>query len=120
MSYFFVALTVVLTVYGQIVIKWQVLEAGPFPLTPAERGWFLVRLFGNPWIMSGLVAALGAAVSWMAAMTKLPLSHAYPFTSAAFVLILVAGHYCFGESITPLKIAGVALVMLGIAVGSQG
>jgi multidrug transporter EmrE-like cation transporter len=120
MSYVYVAATVLLTVYGQIVIKWQVLNAGAFPETPAERVAFLARLFLNPWIVSGFVAALGAAVSWMAAMTKLPLSHAYPFTSLAFVLILLAGHYCFGESITPLKIAGVALVMLGIAVGSQG
>jgi subfamily B ATP-binding cassette protein MsbA len=31
MSYVYLLCTVLLTVYGQIAIKWQVLEAGPFP-----------------------------------------------------------------------------------------
>ncbi len=42
MSYFYVACTVLLTVYGQLVIKWQVLAAGPLPRlragAPAVRG----------------------------------------------------------------------------------
>lgn len=120
MSYVYVMATVLLTVYGQVVIKWQVLQAGALPEAVPEKIAFLAKLLLNPWIMSGLAAALLAAVAWMAAMTKLELSHAYPFMSLAFGLILVAGHYFFGEAITPLKIAGVALVMLGIAVGSQG
>jgi len=43
----------------------------------------------NPWIISGLAAALLASVTWMAAMTRLPLSHAYPFTTLAFVLVML-------------------------------
>ena len=74
----------------------------------------------NPWILSGLAAALLASVTWMAAMTKLPLSHAYPFTTLAFVLVMVLSGVFFSEAITPLKIAGAALVVLGIIVGSQG
>lgn len=120
MSYLFVLLTVLLTVYGQIVIKWQVLEAGAFPETTVDRLQFLARLLLNPWVVSGIAAAFGAMVSWMAAMTKLPLSHAYPFTSLAFVLVLFASGWFFDEPVTPLKLAGVALVILGIAVGSQG
>jgi multidrug transporter EmrE-like cation transporter len=120
MSYLYVALTVLLTVYGQLVIKWQVAQAGALPAALPDRLWFLAKLLLNPWIASALAAALLAAVAWMAAMTKLDLSHAYPFMSLAFVLVLIGSGVFFGESITPLKIAGVALVMLGIAVGSQG
>ena len=53
-------------------------------------------------------------------MTKLPLSHAYPFTTLAFVLVMVLSGVIFHEAITPLKMAGAALVVLGIIVGSQG
>jgi multidrug transporter EmrE-like cation transporter len=120
MSYFYIACTVLLTVYGQIIIKAQVMQAGPFPEAPADKLWFLARLLLNPWIISALMAALLAAVAWMAAMTKLPLSHAYPYTSLAFVLVLGLSALCFGEPLTMPKLAGVALIVIGIAVGSQG
>jgi len=34
--------------------------------------------------------------------------------SLNFALILLAGHFLFGESITPLKILGVALIIAGV------
>ena len=120
MSYFYVMCTVLLTVYGQIAIKWQVLAAGPFPVDPGEKLRFLARLLLNPWVISALVAALLAAVSWMAAMTRLELSHAYPFMSLAFVLVMLASALFFSEPITPFKITCITLVVLGIVVGSQG
>lgn len=120
MSYVYVICTVMLTVYAQIAIKWQVLEAGPFPPDPAGKFWFLTRLLLNPWVISALAAGLLAAVSWMAAMTRLELSHAYPFMSLAFVLVMVCSALVFNEPITALKVTGVALVVLGIVIGSQG
>jgi hypothetical protein len=53
MSYVYVLCTVLLTVYGQIVIKWQVLEAGALPEATGEKIEFLARLMLNPWILSG-------------------------------------------------------------------
>jgi multidrug transporter EmrE-like cation transporter len=120
MSYVYVLCTVLLTVYGQIAIKWQVREAGPFPADPVEQIQFLGRLLLNPWVISALAAALVAAVTWMAALTRLELSHAYPFMSLAFVLVMLCSAWFFSEPITPLKVAGMGLVILGLIVGSQG
>ena len=120
MSYVYVACTILFMVYAQIVIKWQVVAAGAFPADSADKLWFLGKLLVNPWIMSALAASLLAAVAWMAAMTKLDLSHAYPFTSLAFVLVMVASALFFNEPVTGPKIAGIALICIGIAVGSQG
>ncbi len=120
MSYVYVFLTIFLTVYGQIAIKWQVVEAGAFPADPEGQFRFLAKLLLNPWVISALAAALLAAVSWMAAMTKLDLSHAYPFMSLAFVLVLVCSALIFHEPVTLPKIVGLALISAGIVVGSQG
>ena len=70
--------------------------------------------------MLGAGAGLLAVVSWMAAMTKLDLSHAYPFMSLAFVLVLVLSALVFHEPVNAWKIGGLALITLGIIVGSQG
>ncbi len=120
MSYFYIALTILLTVYGQLVIKWQVVGAGQFPDTGTDKILFLARLFLSPWVISALIAAVLASVAWMAAMTKLQLSHAYPFMSATFVLVLIFSGIIFHEPITMPKILGLGLIVLGIVVGSQG
>ena len=91
-----------------------------FPADAADKLWFLARLLVNPWIVSALAASLLAAVAWMAAMTKLDLSHAYPFMSLAFVLVMVASALFFHEPVTGPKIAGIALICAGIIGGSQG
>ena len=120
MSYFYVACTILLTVYAQLVIKWQVLPAGAFPADAADKLWFLARLLVNPWIVSALAALLVAALAWMAAMTRLDLSHAYPFTSLAFVLVVLCSAWLFHEPLNALKLIGLALIVSGIIVGSQG
>lgn len=120
MSYAYVLATVLLTVYGQIVIKWRVLGAGAMPEDAGGRIRFLAGLFLDPWIMGALAAAVLAAAFWMAAMTRLPLSQGYPLTSLAFVLVMIASAVFFNEPLTPWKIAGTLLIVAGIVVGSQG
>lgn len=119
MSYVYIFLTILFTVYGQLAIKWQVTHAGSFPENTMSKIWFLVRLLVNPWVISALFAALMASVSWMAAMTKLQLNHAYPFMSLTFVFVLILSGLIFHESITWPKVAAMGLIIAGIVLGSQ-
>ena len=120
MGYFFVALTILLTVYGQFVIKWQVLRAGPLPADFTARTHFLFNLLLNPWILSGLAAAFVASLCWMLAMTKLPLSQAYPYTAASFILIVIGGAWLFSEPLSVNRIVGVALIGIGVVIAGLG
>jgi len=74
----------------------------------------------NPWVMSSMAAALLAGMAWMAALTQLELSQAYPLMGFSFVLILIFSAVCFQEPITWVKVIGVFLIVGGITVGSQG
>lgn len=120
MSYLYVLLTILLTVYGQIVIKWQVLKVGSLPQGTSDKILFMLQLLLNPWIVSALAAAFLASFFWMAAMTKLQLSHAYPFMGLTFVVVMLASGFFFHEPITTLKVVGVVLIVLGLTVASQG
>lgn len=120
MSYIYILITIILTVYGQLVVKWQVNLAGEFPVSVNEKIIFLMKILINPWVVSSLVAALLAAVAWMAAMTKLDLSHAYPFMGLTFALVLVLSGVFFDEPMNWQKTAGVMLIIGGIALSSQG
>ena len=119
MGYFYVFITILFTVYGQLVLKWQINQVGQLPVDLNQKVIFLIKLLLNPWVLSGFVSAFVAALAWMAAMTKLDLSHAYPFMSLAFVLVLFLSVFFFNEPLTWPKIAGMALIVGGILVGSQ-
>jgi drug/metabolite transporter (DMT)-like permease len=73
----------------------------------------------NPWIITGLLSAFLASLFWMAAMTKFPISYAYPFTSLAFVLVVFLGAVFFNEPITWPRVVGLATIVAGIVISSQ-
>ena len=119
-NYSYILGTVLFTVYGQLILKWRIGNYGALPSLLEQKVIFLLRLFLDPFILSGLLSAFIASLFWMAAMTKFELSHAYPFIAFNFVLVLVFSGLLFNEAITLFKIIGISLVVLGIIVGSQG
>jgi multidrug transporter EmrE-like cation transporter len=119
-NYLYIALTIALTVYGQIAIKMQVALAGAMPAAGGDKLVFLIKLLLNPWIISAFAAAFLASISWMGAMTKFQLSHAYPFMSLNFVIVLLLGAWLFNEPLSMPRVIGVALICLGTVVASQG
>lgn len=118
-AWFYVAGTVLFTVYGQLIVKWQVDEQGGLPATTDDKLRFLGELFTNPWVISALAAGALAAASWMLALTRFDLSIAYPFVSLSFVLVMIGSAIFFDEGITGLKVAGVMLILVGLFVGSR-
>ena len=120
MAHAYIFLTIFLTVYGQIVIKWQVGLAGALPQAVIGKTIFLLKLLMNPWVVSSFACAFLAALSWMAAMSKFPLSYAYPFMSFAFVLVMFLSAFVFSEPLTSPKLLGMGLIIAGIIIGSQG
>ena len=119
MGYLYIVLTILLTVYGQVVVKWRVMMAGPLPEEGTGKVSFLIRLVLDPLVISSFLAAFFAAVSWMAAMTKFELSYAYPFMSASFVLVFLLSVLLFHEQVTATKLAGLSLIVMGIIIAGR-
>lgn len=118
-GYGYIFMTVALTVYGQIVVKWQVSKVGPMPPGVEGKLGFMFGMLLNPWVLSGFFAAFLASFCWMAALTKFPLNVAYPFTSLSFVAVLLASALLFYEPVTLSKWIGMALLVAGVVVSSQ-
>lgn len=116
----FIFSTIVFTVYSQLIMRWQVSEAGRLPHNLSDKLGYVIALLLNPWVMSGIVATFLAGVSWMLAMTKFEISYAYPFVTLNYILVLAAGYLLFQETMSITKLAGSALVILGIIVISKG
>lgn len=118
MAYFFIALTIVLTVYGQLILKWQIDIYGNL-LGPPIRPLNIIILVFKPWVISALAAAFGASLCWMAAINKLPISRAYPYMAINFLLVALFATALFHERLDGYKIAGTIIIMIGVVVLSQ-
>lgn len=108
--------TVLFTVYSQLIMRWQVSQAGALPADLIGKVQFVAQLFLNPWIISSIVATLFAGISWMLAMTRFEISYAYPWVGLNFVLMLFFGVLIFNESFNPAKLIGTLFVVVGIVV----
>src|SRR4051794_8973168 len=75
-AYLYVAVTVLCTVYGQIIVKWQTGRVGAFPTTTDDRFRYFWDLLTNPWMLSSLAATAIAAAAWIVALSHLELSRA--------------------------------------------
>jgi len=120
MGHVYILATILLTVYGQLIIKWQMMQAGILPVDFAGKVVFLLRLLLNGWILSAFLAAFLASLAWMAAMTRFQLSYAYPYMGLVFALLLLASVFLFHEAVTWPKLIGTVLIVVGVVVVSQG
>lgn len=118
MAYLFIALTILLTVYGQIVLKWQV-DLHTQLLAAPIRPLNVVILLLKPWVISAFIAAFGASLCWIAAINKLPISRAYPYMAINFFLVALLASAIFNERIDSYKILGTAMIMLGVIILSR-
>jgi uncharacterized membrane protein len=120
MAWLYVAGTITFTVYGQIVAKWRVDQAGGhLPEALGDKIHFLIKLAVSPWMISVFIGAFLAALCWFAALTKFELNRIYPFMALSFVFVLILTAVFFSESITWPKVVGILLIVAGLAVGSQ-
>jgi glycosyltransferase involved in cell wall biosynthesis len=93
---------------GQILLK-----SGAANSVAAEGGFF-DQLFRLP-TMVGLVCYGGAALLYIIALRRIPMSVALPCTAASYIVIAIIGWAIFGESLGLQKIAAITLIAAGVA-----
>jgi len=118
-DYVYIFLTMGLTVYGQLIVKWRIAKFGAMPSEFHEKLKFLLSASLDPYIFSMFVAAFLAAVAWMVAMTKFELSYAFPITSLNFVIVVVLSNYLLNEPVSLQKLVGLAFIVFGVTVASR-
>ena len=115
-----ILLSVTLAGVAQIMLKVgmnRVTEtAGAF--NPAS-GASLKAVATTPMVWVGLAVFAVSAVVWLAVLSRVQLSFAYPFASLTYIIILIAGHYVLAEPMSWQRWTGVALIIGGIVMVAQ-
>ena len=79
----------------------------------------VITLFKSVPFWTGMLCYSVSVCVWVAALTKAPVSTAYPMLSLGYVLVAAASVGWLGETLTPGKMLGIALICIGVALVSR-
>jgi drug/metabolite transporter (DMT)-like permease len=109
-----------LTVIGEVLLKLGMNavgeRVGAFSLAP-EVLW---ATFTDWRVIAGFALVFGGALFWLGVISRVNLSFAYPLLALNYVLILIPSRFLLGELITPTKLLGAVIVVVGVIVITWG
>lgn len=114
MQYWWLILVSILAgVAGQTVIKMGVSQPGA---SEAATGLLplLNVIIRSPLVILGLLLYGIGALSWIAVLSRVDLSTAYPFLALNFILVTLSSQFILGESVPGLRWLGVFVICIGI------
>jgi multidrug transporter EmrE-like cation transporter len=78
--------------------------------------WILARSVPF-WV--GMVCYGTSLCVWLAALSKAPVSTAYPMLSLGYILVAAVSWVWLGETLSPAKVLGIALICGGVVLVSR-
>ena len=104
---------------GQLILKHGLTKLGEMPTGIGDGATFLFKALLNPLVILSLGLAFIGALAWIAAVSKVELSFAYPFTSLGYILVLLLSSLILKEQIPAMRWIGVLIIGIGVLVVSR-
>jgi drug/metabolite transporter (DMT)-like permease len=98
--------------FGQVLFKF----AAPDAAAAASGADLVLRLARSPAFLGAAALYASLTVYWTWLLGRVPLSRAYPFVALCFVFVPLLARALFGEPLAPAYLAGLALIVAGLAV----
>jgi multidrug transporter EmrE-like cation transporter len=76
-------------------------------------------LFKSIPFWAGMLCYAASICVWLAALSKAPVSTAYPMLSLGYVVVAFASVLWLGETMSPAKVLGIALICAGVVLVSR-
>jgi len=110
---------VMLNAAAQILMKAGTNAIGHFEFSMENIlpvGWKLA----TEWhIVAALFCYALSVVIWILALSRVPVSIAFPLLSMAYIVTAVAAWYLLGETLSLTKLAGIGVIILGVVIISR-
>jgi drug/metabolite transporter (DMT)-like permease len=74
----------------------------------------------RPWIWTGICCYVVEFVVWVAFLSLVPLSEGVLLGSINIVAIMIAGRFLFHDRLSPMRVTGILLVAVGVAIVGAG
>jgi drug/metabolite transporter (DMT)-like permease len=110
----YILISVLGSAVGQLLLKRGMNALGPVTLSMDQILPVVWKMATNLDVFVGLVYYLIGTVFWLAALSRVDLSYAYPFASLQYIIMLVACWIMFDEKITLGRTLGTVVIGIGV------
>ena len=73
-----------------------------------------MKLAFEPHILGGLTCYVISVVVWIMALSRVPVSVAYPMLSIGYVVNAFVAYFWFGEALAGQKLLGIGFIVIGV------
>jgi multidrug transporter EmrE-like cation transporter len=115
-SFGLIAAGVLLNTFAQLLLKAGTNSIGRFEFALSRALEIGLKLAFNPYILGGLACYAVSLVVWLMALSRVEVSVAYPMLSVGFALNAVLAWWLLGEPVTLQRIAGIAVIIIGVTI----
>lgn len=112
----FIIVTVILNAASQLLMKSGMAQVGQAELSGSKVISLLSSAALNPLVILGLVTMTISMGTHLMSLSRFDVSFAFPFISLAYVIVAAWGYFVLGENVNMVRIAGIALIIMGTAV----
>jgi multidrug transporter EmrE-like cation transporter len=115
-SLFCILAGVALNATAQLLLKAGVNAVGHFEFTRANILPIGFKLATQVPIVGGLACYVLSVGVWIIGLSRVDVSIAYPMLSLGYVVNAFAAWYLFGEMLSVQRLAGIAIILIGVIV----
>ena len=105
---------VLLNALAQLLLKAGTNRIGEFAFSMDNVLPIGARIASSPPILAGLACYVVSVVVWILALSRVPVSVAYPLLSIGYVVNAVAAWWLFGETLGAQKMVGIGFIVVGV------
>ncbi|MCC7182493.1 MAG: EamA family transporter [Rhodocyclaceae bacterium] len=121
LSFALVLAGVVLNALAQSLLKHGTNRLGPVEFSPSQALPIALRILGDWPFLLGFACYGVSLVVWIAALTRVPVTLAYPLLSIGYIINALIARYWLGETMGAGGWLGIALIVAGVTlIARQG
>lgn len=110
----YVFISIIIAIAGQILLKTGISKIGKIEFSLTMLLPLIIKILTNHFIIIGIICYVIGLFTWILALSKVPISLAYPLLSISYVIIVVISSIFFHEHISLIRWIGVGVIILGV------
>lgn len=101
---------------GELFFKIGMNRIGGFEFSGNAVRAVLPRIVRNPFIWVGFLGFGTGALFWLAVLSRVPLSIAYPILALSYFVVVIEARLFLHERVTWKRMLGVTIIVIGVVI----
>jgi drug/metabolite transporter (DMT)-like permease len=105
---------------GHVMLAKGMKTVGDLTEAPRSRVSEMIgRAVASPWVLLGVVFQASFFFTYLTLLSRAEVSLVLPLTAIDYIVVTLLAQYLLAESVTPIRWAGVGLIVTGVALVSR-